>query len=96
MKIAQKHTNKHGKHIYRAYIYVFQALYMHICPAYAHIWQYIPLRSVRTTYIYIYMQRETQKYRMQATSAAGSCSQHGITIHQSPPEATIGFHRETS
>ena len=27
----------------------------------------------------------------QATSAAGSCSQHGITIHQSPPEATIGF-----
>ena len=59
MQLAQKHTNKHGKHIYRAYIYVFQAPYMHMCPAYTHIWQYMPLRSVCTVYIYIYMQRET-------------------------------------
>ena len=38
------------------------------------------------------MQHKTQKYHAQATSAAGSCSQHGIMIHQSPPEATIGFY----
>ena len=42
------------------------------------------------------MQHETQKFHMQATSAVGSCSQHGITIHQSPPEATIGYYQETS
>ena len=38
------------------------------------------------------MQRKTQKYGAQATSTAGSCSQHGIMIHQSPPEASIGFY----
>ena len=38
------------------------------------------------------MQWETQKYHGQATSAAGSYSQHGITINQSPPEATKGFY----
>ena len=94
MQFPQIHTNKHGKYIYRAYIYVLQALYIHICPVYMHIWQYIPLHSVRATYIY--MQCETQKYHVQATNTAGSCSQHSIMIHQSPPEATIGFYQETS
>ena len=42
------------------------------------------------------MQHKTQKYRTQATSTAGSCRQYGIMIHQSPPEATIGFYQETS
>ena len=51
--------------------------------------------------IYIYVcvcvcvRCETLKYHVQATGAAGSCSQHGITKHQSPPEATAGFYRET-
>ena len=39
-------------------------------------------------HIYIYMLRKAQKYRAQATGAAGSCSKHEITIHRSPPEAT--------
>ena len=42
------------------------------------------------------MQYETQKYRMQASDAAGSSSQHSIMIQQSPPEATEGFYQETS
>ena len=42
------------------------------------------------------MQYKTQKYHALATSAAGSCSQHGIMIHQSPLEATIGFYQEIS
>ena len=100
MKKAHTHTNKHGKHIYRAYIYVLQAPYIHICPEYMHIMQYITLCLVRATYIYIYiyiyMQHETKKYHMQATSAAGKCSQRGITIHWSPPEATICFYQEIS
>ena len=36
-------------------MYVCKALYMHICPAYMHIWQYILLRTVYTAYIYIYI-----------------------------------------
>ena len=89
MQLAQKHTYKHDKHIYRAYIYVFQAPYVHICPAYMHIWPYIALHSVRAAYIYIYTEQDLE---IPCTShAAGSCSQHGITIHRSPPEATIGF-----
>ena len=47
-------------------------------------------------YIYIYMQRETLKCRVQATGTAGSCSQHGIMKNQSPVEATAGFYREIS
>ena len=70
------------------YIYVFQAPYMHICPAYMHIWQYILLRTVHQTvhtiyiyiYIYIYICSETLNNRMQATDAAGSSSQHSIMI----------------
>ena len=46
--------------------------------------------------IYIYIQRETLKYHAQATGAAGNCSQHGITKHQSPPKATAGFYQEIS
>ena len=42
------------------------------------------------------MQCKTQSYHAQATSAAGSYSQHGITIHQSPPEATIYLYQEIS
>ena len=62
---------------------------MHICPAYTHIWRYIPLRTARAAYIFI--QRETLKHHTQATGATGSCSQHIIIIQQSPPEATEGF-----
>ena len=47
-------------------------------------------------HIYIYMQHETLEHHVQATSAAGSCSQHGIIIQQSPPEATIDLYQETS
>ena len=36
------------------------------------------------------MQCKTQKYHAQATSAAGSCSQHGITIHQ---KSSRSYHR---
>ena len=57
-----------------------------ICPcaqSTLHIYIYI--------YIYIYLE-----ICAQATSAAGSCSQHGIIIHQSPLEATIGFYQEIS
>ena len=98
MQNTQKQTNKQRKHIYMTYIYVFQALYMHICLAYMHIWQYIPLCTVRTTYIYIYicMQHETLNNHAQATDTAGSSSPHSITIQHSPPEATEGFYQETS
>ena len=100
MQNTQTQTNKHRKHIYMTYIYIFQALYMHICPAYTHIWQYIPLYTVCAAYtyiyIYIYMQCKTLYNHAQATEAAGSSSQHSITIQQSPPEATEGFYQETS
>ena len=67
---------------------------MHICPVYMHTWQYIPLRTVRAVYIYIYIQHKTLNNYAQATDAAGSRSQHRIMIQQSPPEADIGFHQE--
>ena len=80
------------------YIYVYKAPYMHICPAYMHIWQYILLHTAHAAYIYIYiyMQRKTLNNHAQATDTAGSSSQHSITIQQSPPEATKGFYQETS
>ena len=42
------------------------------------------------------MQHETLNNHVQATITTGSCSQHGTTIQQSPPEATSGFYSETS
>ena len=42
------------------------------------------------------MQHKTPKYHAQATGAAKSCSQHGITIQRNPSEAAIGFYWETS
>ena len=76
------------------YINVFKALYMQICPAYMHIWQYILLCIAHTAYIY--MQCKTLNNCAQATEASGSSSQHSITIQKSPPEATKGFYQETS
>ena len=73
------------------YIYAYMATYIYCtCPACICIYGDIyPIYIAHTAYIY--MQRETLKYLMQATGAAGSCSQHGITKHQSPPEATCRF-----
>ena len=99
---AQKQTKKHGKHIYITYKYICKALYMHICPAYMHIWQNILLHTAHTVYIYIYIyiyiytQRKTLNNHVQDTDATGSSSQHSITIQWSPPEATIGFYQQTS
>ena len=85
------------KHIYYGlYICLQGSIYAYMPCIYAYIAIYTFVLSPRYIYIYIYMQRETQKYHAQATSAAGSCSQYGITIHQSSPEATIGFYQETS
>ena len=38
-----------------AYIYICKALYIHICPAYMHVWRYIPLHTASTAYIYVYI-----------------------------------------
>ena len=96
-----KYTQINMENIYIGPIYMFSRL--HICIyalSYTHIWQYIPFAfspHYHSQHIYIYIcSDETQKYHVQATSAAGSCSQHSIMIHQSPPEATIGFYQETS
>ena len=71
---------------------------LHICiyTLHIHIYgnKYPCTQSVQ--HIYIYMQCKTLNNCMQATDAAGSSSQHSITIQQSPPEATEGFYQETS
>ena len=89
-----KCTQINIENIYIGPIYMFSRL--HICIYALHIRIYDNIypcaQSMLHIYIYIYIQRETQKYHAQATSAAGSCSQHGIMIHQRPPEATIGLY----
>ena len=81
MQIAHIHTNKHGKYIYRAYIYVCQAIYIYIYMPCIYAYMAIYTLALSPCYIYIYMKHETQKYHAQATSTAGNCSQHGIMIH---------------
>ena len=58
--------------------------YIYICNAsYMHIWHNILLRTAHTAYIYIYIYiyaAQDPKYHMQDTDAAGSTSQHSITI----------------
>ena len=95
-----KYTQINMENIYIGPIYMFFRL--HICIYALHIRIYSNIYPFAQSalhiyiYIYIYMQRETQKYHVQATSAAGSCSWHGIMIDQSPPEAISGFYCETS
>ena len=55
-------------------MYICQALYMHICPAYMHIWQYILLRTAHAAYIYIYIYtvQKTLNNHVQAIDATQS------------------------
>ena len=80
------------------YVYLKGFIYTYIPFKYAYMAIYTLPHSLNCIYIYIYiytyicMQCKTLNHCVQATGAVGSCSEHGITIQQCPPEAAIGFY----